>query len=173
MDTNGNPKSIFLILGGILTKFAASLVAIPASVLGGMTTFLFTSVAVSGMAIIARGAPFTRRNRFILAAGLSLGYSATLVPTYFDSVFTYQGDNRSLRGFLDAITIFVETGFAVTALVTIILNLTLPEEIEETEDQTVTSTTALDNNHNYNNNPVIIKDDGPLNHHSMDSDKMA
>ncbi|KAJ3563891.1 hypothetical protein NPX13_g8041 [Xylaria arbuscula] len=164
--TAGYCCCIFLILGGIFAKFAASLVAIPASVLGGMTTFLFTSVAVSGMAIICRGAPFTRRNRFILTAGLSLGYGATLVPTYFDSVFTYQGDNRSLRGFLDAITIFLETGFAVTALVTIILNLTLPEEIEETDDQTITST--LDNN--YNNNPVILKDGGPLNHHS---DKMA
>ncbi|KAI0506672.1 permease family-domain-containing protein [Xylaria bambusicola] len=161
--TAGYCCCIFLILGGIFAKFAAALVAIPSAVLGGMTTFLFTSVAVSGMAIICRGAPFTRRNRFILAAGLSLGYGATLVPNYFSSVFTYEGDNRSLRGFLDAIEIFVETGFAVTALVTIILNLTLPEEIEETEEQALAS----------DNNPVVLKDDGPLNHHSMDSDKMA
>jgi xanthine/uracil permease len=120
---------------GIFTKFAASLVAIPSPVLGGMTTFLFTSVAVSGMAIIARGCvPFTRRARFILTAGLALGYGATLVPTYFDHVFTYGGENRALQGFLDAIALIMETGFAVTAFVTAVLNLTLPVELDDAVD---------------------------------------
>jgi uric acid-xanthine permease len=100
---------------GIFSKFAAALTAIPASVLGGMTTFLFASVAVSGIAIIARE-PFTRRNRFILTAALAVGYGATLVPTWFDSVFTYKGDNKALQGFFDAIVLVLETGFAVTAL---------------------------------------------------------
>lgn len=117
---------------GVFAKFAAALVAIPSSVLGGMTTFLFTSVAVSGIAIIARGVPFTRRNRFILTAGLAIGYGATLVPTYFASVFTYSGGNQSLKGFLDAIELVMETGFAVTAFVTLILNLAIPPE--EAED---------------------------------------
>jgi uracil-xanthine permease len=105
----------FLLIMGIFAKFAAALVAIPASVLGGMTTFLFASVAVSGMAIISRS-PFTRRNRFILTAALSVGYGATLVPTWFSTVFTYKGDNKGLQGFLDAIVLIMETGFAVTAL---------------------------------------------------------
>merc|ERR1712000_196252 len=110
----------FLILMGILAKFAASLVAIPSPVLGGMTTFLFCAVTVSGMAIIARpqGA-FNRRSRFILTAGLALGYGATLVPTYFDNVFSYSGNNRSLQG------------FPVTAFVTMFLNMLLPEELED------------------------------------------
>ncbi|KAF6831468.1 purine permease [Colletotrichum plurivorum] len=123
----------FLVIMGIFAKFAASLVAIPSSVLGGMTTFLFTAVAVSGMAIITKGVPFNRRNRFILTAGLTLGYGATLVPTYFDNVFTYAGDNRGLRGFLDAIVLIMETGFAITAFVCMVLNLVLDEEIEDTE----------------------------------------
>ncbi|KAG0129274.1 Xanthine/uracil/vitamin C permease [Tuber indicum] len=56
----------FLILMGIFSKFAASLVAIPPSVLGGMTTFLFCSIAVSGMRI-ASTMPFARRSkRFFL-----------------------------------------------------------------------------------------------------------
>lgn len=96
-----------------------------------MTTFLFSAVAVSGIAIIARGVPFNRRNRFILTAGLALGYGATLVPDYFAHVFTYDGDNRALRGFLDAIQLIMETGFAVTAIVTVALNLTLPIELED------------------------------------------
>jgi xanthine/uracil permease len=107
-------------------------VAIPSAVLGGMTTFLFTAVAVSGMAIVARGVPFTRRSRFVLTAGLALGYGATLVPTYFDRVFAAVGDdNRALRGFLDAISLVMETGFAVTAAVCVVLNLSLPAELED------------------------------------------
>ena len=117
---------------GVFTKFAAALVAIPSAVLGGMTTFLFCAVAVSGMAIISRGMPFNRRNRFILTAALTIGYGATLVPDYFSHVFSYSGDNKSLQGFLDAIVLVMETGFAVTALVSMILNLTLPPEMEDT-----------------------------------------
>lgn len=127
----GYAACIFLIIMGIFAKFAAALVAIPSAVLGGMTTFLFCAVAVSGIAIIARGVPFTRRNRFILTAGLALGYGATLVPTYFDNVFTYSGNNKALQGFLDAIVLVMETGFAVTAFVNMILNLVIAEEIEE------------------------------------------
>ncbi|KAL2139684.1 hypothetical protein VTI28DRAFT_4854 [Corynascus sepedonium] len=123
---------LFLVISGIFTKFAASLVAIPSAVLGGMTTFLFSAVAVSGIAIVAKGVPFNRRNRFILTAGLALGYGATLVPTYFSHVFTYEGDNKALRGFLDAIELIMETGFAVTAVVTVALNLGLPVELEDT-----------------------------------------
>lgn len=121
---------------GVFAKFAASLTAIPASVLGGMTTFLFCSVAVSGIAIIARGVPFNRRNRFILTCSLAIGYGATLVPTYFDNVFSYSGSNTGLQGFLDAIVLVMETGFAVTAAISMILNLALPAEIDEAVDAT-------------------------------------
>ncbi|KAJ2905882.1 putative purine permease protein [Zalerion maritima] len=131
--TGGYASCFFLIIMGVFSKFAASLTAIPSAVIGGMTTFLFTSVAVSGLAIIAKGVPMNRRNRFILAASLSIGVGATLVPTYFDSVFTYEGDNKALLGFLDAIVLLMETGFAVTAMIAMILNLTLDNEIEPTE----------------------------------------
>jgi uracil-xanthine permease len=122
---------LFLVVAGIFAKFAAALVAIPAPVLGGMTTFLFCAVAVSGMAIIAKGVPFNRRNRFILTAGLALGYGATLVPEYFSHVFTYSGDDKALQGFLDAISLVMETGYVVTAVVTVALNLSLPVELED------------------------------------------
>lgn len=119
---------------GAFAKFAAALTSIPSAVIGGMTTFLFTSVAVSGIAIITKGVTFNRRNRFILTAGLAIGYGATLVPTYFSRVFTYSGSNKSLSSFLDAIELIMDTGFAVTAFVTMILNLTLSEEFEDTRE---------------------------------------
>ncbi|GAP84445.1 putative purine permease protein [Rosellinia necatrix] len=160
--TAGYCCCLFLIIMGVFAKFAAALVAIPSPVLGGMTTFLFCSVAVSGIAIICRGTPFTRRNRFILTAGLALGYGATLVPGYFDKVFTYNGNNRGLRGFLDAIALILDTGFAVTALITIILNLVLPEEIEEMDEKVVTS-----------DSQAAIQDDSAPNHDSLEGGKMV
>lgn len=156
----------FLIIMGIFAKIGASLVAIPSAVLGGMTTFLFCSVAVSGIAIITRGVPFTRRNRFILTAGLSIGYGATLVPSYFSNVFSYSGDDKGLQGFLDAIELVMETGFAVTAFISMILNLTLPEEIEETDERLVDPSepvihkNSTDNGHSVSNVRVPSTEDG-------------
>jgi uric acid-xanthine permease len=121
----------FLLVMGIFAKFAAALVAIPSSVIGGMTTFLFTSVAVSGIAIIAKGVPFNRRNRFILTASLALGYGATLVPDYFSRVFEHAPTTLSLRSFLNAIELVMETGFVITALLAMLLNGILPLEVEE------------------------------------------
>lgn len=120
----------FLIVAGIFAKFAAALVAIPAPVLGGMTTFLFSAVAVSGIRIIST-VPFTRRNRFILTAALAVGYGATLVPKWFDYVFTYRGNNRALLGFMNAIALVMESGFAVTAFLALFLNLFLREEVDD------------------------------------------
>jgi NCS2 family nucleobase:cation symporter-2 len=99
-----------------------------------MTTFLFASVAVSGLRIVAT-VPFTRRTRFILTAALALGMGAILVPDWFQYVFTYKGDNKAKAGFLDAIVLVMETGFAVAAFIAVMLNLILPPEdvAEETE----------------------------------------
>ena len=74
----GYAACFFLVVMGIFSKFAAALVAIPASVLGGMTTFLFSAVAISGVRIIST-VPFTRRNRFILTAAMSLGFGVCYV----------------------------------------------------------------------------------------------
>jgi len=120
----------FLIVMGLFAKFAAALVAIPASVLGGMTTFLFSAVAISGVRIIST-VPFTRRNRFILTASMSVGFGATLVPEWFNYVFTYSGNNTALQGFFSAIMLVMETGFAITAFLALFLNLFLPEEIDD------------------------------------------
>lgn len=139
----GVAAAMFLLIMGIFTKFAAALIAIPSAVLGGMTTFLFTSVAVSGLAIITKGVPFTRRNRFILTAGLVFGYGATLLSDYFDNIFTYSGDNHSLQGFFNAIILVMETGFAITAFICMALNLLLPEELEDDIDAARSETNVV------------------------------
>ncbi|KAK4544040.1 hypothetical protein LTR36_004538 [Oleoguttula mirabilis] len=134
----GYAACFWLLIMGVFAKFAAALVSIPSAVLGGMTTFLFSSVATSGIRIIST-VPFTRRNRFILTAALSVGFGATLVPTWFSYVFTYTGPNNALLGFFNAIELVMETGFAVTAFLSVILNLILPEEIEDEETPELTA----------------------------------
>jgi len=128
----GYAACFWLLIMGIFAKFAAALVAIPSAVLGGMTTFLFAAVVASGIRIIST-MPFTRRNRFILTASLAVGFGATLVPDWFDYVFTYSGDNSGLIGFFNAIQLVCETGFAMVAFLSLILNLVLPEENEDEE----------------------------------------
>jgi uracil-xanthine permease len=137
----GYAACFWLIIMGIFAKFAAALVAIPSAVLGGMTTFLFSAVTVSGIRIIST-MPFTRRNRFILTAGFTLGFGATMVPNWFNFVFTYDGPNRALLGFYNAITLILETGFAIVAFVTLALNLLLPEDIEDDEIPELTANEA-------------------------------
>lgn len=125
--------SFFLIIMGIFSKFAAAIVSIPKPILGGMTSFLFCSVAVSGIKIIST-TEFTRRDRFVLTAALLPGLGSILIEGWFDNVFTYSGDNHSLQGFYDAIVLVMDTGFAVTGFLGVILNLLLPQVDDEVEE---------------------------------------
>lgn len=120
----------FMIVMGIFAKFGAALVSIPKPVLGGMTTFLFTTVAVAGLKIIST-IPFTRRDRFVLTGCLLPGFGAILVPNWFDYVFTYTGDNHALSGFYDAIILVMESSFTICGIFAIILNLAIPQELDE------------------------------------------
>ena len=101
---------VILLLAGIFSKIGALFVVAPASVIGGMTTFLFSSVCVAGLKILS-GVHWSRRNRFIATASLSLGFAAICSPSWFSNFFTYSGPNTALRGFLDALTLIVEESY--------------------------------------------------------------
>ncbi|KAJ5081317.1 hypothetical protein NUU61_009581 [Penicillium alfredii] len=120
----------FLVIMGIFSKFAAALVAIPSAVLGGMTSFLFSSVAISGIRIIST-IDFTRRNRFILTASFAIGMGVTLEPDWWTYFFTYSGDNRALEGLLNAVDLVMTNGFAICAILGVVLNLIIPEEPDD------------------------------------------
>ncbi|KAJ5902706.1 Purine permease [Penicillium taxi] len=123
----------FLVVMGVFSKFAAAIIAIPSAVLGGMTSFLFSSVAISGIRIIST-IDFTRRNRFVLTASFSLGMGITLLPSWWSNFFTYDGNNHSLIGLLDAVDLVMTNGFAVCALLGVVLNLIIPDELDELPD---------------------------------------
>ncbi|KAF8076906.1 xanthine/uracil permease [Lyophyllum atratum] len=126
----------FLILFGVLGKISGVFLSIPNPVLGGVTTFLFASVAVSGIRVLSY-IDFSRRERFILAAALSFGVGDLLVPGVFTHLFDgVDSSNAGLGGLFDSITIVLSTPFLSSGIVAAILNLILPPEaVEETDDR--------------------------------------
>lgn len=120
----------WLLLGGILGKVGGVFVSIPDAVVGGMTTFLFANVAVSGIRILGR-LPWTRRDRFIISSALAIGLGVSLVPNWFSFVFTYSGTSAATRAIIEAVEITVGTGYCIGALIAIVLNLLLPMEVED------------------------------------------
>ncbi|KAJ1033839.1 hypothetical protein NDA16_000047 [Ustilago loliicola] len=127
-----------LFLMGVIGKFSSLFVAMPSSVLGGFTTFLFGSVAVAGIRIMAY-AKWDRRARFIATAGMSLGLVSLTVPSWFSYFFTYKGSNPGLKGLIQAIVLIVEEPYLISSLLAILLNAILPAEVDEDE----TTTTPL------------------------------
>lgn len=124
---------VWLIIYGCIGKWTATIAAMPKTIIGGMTTFLFTSVAVSGISIISKSS-FSRRDRVVLTITLVFGMGSLLVPTWFEGVFTYKGDNSGKQGFIDAIVLVVQTPYCVAGVVGCLANLLIPEIDEDILD---------------------------------------
>ncbi|KAI7858313.1 permease family-domain-containing protein [Circinella umbellata] len=120
-----------LILCGILGKFSATFLAIPEPLIGGMTVYLFASVATSGLRILAY-LEWTRRDRVIIASSLAIGLGVLLVPNWFKYVLP-RVENAALNGFYSAIRTVVSTSNIIGGIVAVILNLILPYE-KDNED---------------------------------------
>ena len=105
----------------------------PPSVLGGMQTFLYSTIAVAGLRVLGM-VRYTRRNRFILIVALGVGFMDIVQPDWFGQVLTYQGPNIALAGFEQGLNLIVETPFIVAAVVGVFLNLVLPNGASEMDD---------------------------------------
>lgn len=128
---------VFLILFGTLGKLSGVFLAIPNPVLGGVTTFLFATVAVSGIRVLSLN-NFTRRDRFVLGAALSFGFGDLLVPGIFTHLFdSVTHTNSGLSGLFNSITIVLSTPFLCAGVVACILNLILPYEPAENKRDSV------------------------------------
>ncbi|KAH3666581.1 hypothetical protein OGAPHI_003437 [Ogataea philodendri] len=121
--------AFLLILLGLFSKIAATFCSLPSPVFGGMQIFLFGTMGIAGIKVLST-VPWTRRNRFILTAGLGWGFSGCVVPGWFDLVINYQGSNQSLAGFVEGIELIVETPFIFGAIIVFILNLLMPEDTQ-------------------------------------------
>ncbi|KAI8092923.1 permease family-domain-containing protein [Halteromyces radiatus] len=118
---------LFLLIYGVFGKISAVFLVLPSSVIGGMNAFLFASVTVSGIRILAY-LSWTRRDRFIVTCALSLGLGVLLTPGWFSHVFSYQGNNEALKGFLSAVETVVGTSYCIGSLLAILLEQIVPRE---------------------------------------------
>jgi len=126
----------FLVLFGVIGKISGVFLAIPNPVLGGVTTFLFASVVVSGLRVLSY-VRFTRRDRFVLAAAMSFGVGDLLVPSIFTYLFDgVQPNNNGLQGLFESITIVLSTPFLIAGIVAVVLNLLLPQEEPDVDNET-------------------------------------
>lgn len=122
----GWAASGFLVLMGIVAKFGAVFASMPPSVLGGMQVFLYSTIAVAGIRVLALIA-WTRRDRFILTVALGISFMDICQPDWFAQILHYSGPNANLAGLEQGINLAVETPFVIAAIVGVFLNLILPQ----------------------------------------------
>ena len=105
----------FLLLAGLIPKFSAILTTIPQCVLGGATITVFSTIARTGMKLIASETISPRNTTIVgLSAALGVGISQS---------------SSALSQFPESITIiFGKTPVVIATIMAVLLNLILPQE---------------------------------------------
>jgi xanthine/uracil permease len=114
--------ALFLILCGLAPKVGAVIGTIPIEVLGGGVIVMFGMVVAAGISMLS-DVNWNRRNMVIFAIALSVGLGLQLDP-------------KSVQYLPDTLQILMTSGLLPAALIAIVLNLVLPEELaaEATEE---------------------------------------
>ena len=109
--------AVFLVVCGFIPKIGAIVATIPTHVLGGGVIVMFGMVCAAGINMLS-DVNWNRRNMVIFAVSLSVGLGLQMVP---DAV---QHLGATMK-------ILMTSGLLPAAILAIILNLVLPEEIAE------------------------------------------
>jgi len=114
--------AIFLIICGLVPKIGAVISSIPIEVLGGGVIVMFGMVVAAGISMLS-DVNWNRRNMVIFAIALSLGLGLQLEPD-------------ALQYLPGTLKVLGTSGILPAALIAIVLNLVLPEELsgEATEE---------------------------------------
>ena len=114
--------AIFLIVCGLIPKVGAIIRTIPIEVLGGGVIVMFGMVVAAGMSMLS-DVDWNRRNMVIFAISISIGLGLQLEP-------------GAVQHLPDTLRILMTSGLLPAALIAIVLNLILPEELagEATEE---------------------------------------
>lgn len=107
--------AIFLILAGLVPKVGAIISTIPIEVLGGGVIVMFGMVVAAGMSMLS-DVNWNRRNMVIFAIAISLGLGLQLEP-------------GALQHLPSTWKVLATSGILPAALIAIVLNLVLPEEL--------------------------------------------
>lgn len=109
--------ALFLIVCGLVPKVGAIVRTIPIEVLGGGVIVMFGMVAAAGISILS-DVDWNRRNMVIFAISMSVGLGLKLEP-------------GALQHMPDTARILMTSGLLPAAVLAIVLNLLLPEELSE------------------------------------------
>lgn len=111
--------ALFMILAGLLPPVGNFFASLPESVLGGCTLMMFGTITVSGIQMISK-AGFSQRNVVIVALSLAVGIG-----------FTSASETDIWRIFPQVVQdVFSANCVAVVFVVSILLNLFLPQNME-------------------------------------------
>ena len=108
--------AIFLIICGFVPKVGAIVSTVPIHVLGGGVIVMFGMVAAAGINMLSE-VNWNRRNMVIFAVALSVGLGLQLEPD-------------ALQHLPATLKILLTSGLLPAALIAIVLNLALPEELD-------------------------------------------
>lgn len=108
--------AIFLVICGLLPKIGAAISTVPIEVLGGGVIVMFGMVTSAGISMLSE-VRWDRRNMLIFAIALSMGFGLQLVP---DALQHLPGTAKVL----------LTSGLLPAAIIAIVLNLVLPEELD-------------------------------------------
>lgn len=114
--------AVFLIVCGLIPKVGGLIRTIPIEVLGGGVIVMFGMVVAAGISMLS-DVHWNRRNMVIFAVSLSVGLGLQLVP-------------QAVQHLPGTAKILMTSGLLPAALIAIVLNLILPEELaaEATEE---------------------------------------
>ncbi|UWQ56439.1 uracil-xanthine permease family protein [Leisingera caerulea] len=114
--------AIFLIVCGLVPKVGAVIRTVPIEVLGGGVIVMFGMVVAAGVSMLS-DVDWNRRNMVIFAISLSIGLGLQLEP-------------GALQHMPDTARILLTSGLLPAALIAIVLNLVLPQDLagEATEE---------------------------------------
>ncbi len=109
--------AIVLIFCGLVPKIGAAISTVPIEVLGGGIIVMFGMVSSAGISMLSDVA-WNRRSMLIFAVALSLGLGLQLVP-------------EGVQHLPSTVKILMTSGLLPAALIAIILNKVLPEEMDD------------------------------------------
>lgn len=109
--------AIFLIICGLIPKVGALIRTVPIEVLGGGVIVMFGMVVAAGISMLS-DVNWNRRNMVIFAIALSIGLGLQLEP-------------RAVQYLPDTLRILMTSGLLPAAVIAIVLNLILPEELAD------------------------------------------
>ncbi len=108
---------LIMVVCGLVPKIGAVIASMPLPVLGGGVIVMFGMVAAAGLNMLSE-VNMTRRTMIIIAVSLAFGLGLNLVPT-------------AVQYLPGTVKVLATSAVAPTAIMAILLNLILPQDMEE------------------------------------------